>query len=45
VQALQTGKEKKNFYLLAGAVAVIAAAANGYAAWNLYQKSKTPPSA
>jgi hypothetical protein len=34
---------KKNFYLLAGAVAAIAAAINGYNGWLVYQKTKTPP--
>lgn len=45
VQAVRPDNDKKNFYILAGVVAVIAAAANGYAAWNLYQKSQSPPAA
>jgi hypothetical protein len=32
--------EKKNFYLLAGAVGAIMAAVNGYGAWTAYQKAK-----
>ena len=45
MQAARPDNDKKNFYVLAGVIAVIAAAVNGYAAWNLYQKSKTPPAA
>jgi hypothetical protein len=45
LQAMTPGNDKKNFYIIAGIIAVIAAAANGYAAWNLFQKSKTPPAA
>jgi hypothetical protein len=43
VQASRPDNDKKNFYILAGVVAVIAAAANGYAAWNAHRQSKTPP--
>ena len=32
--------EKKNFYLLGGAVAAVVAAVNGYSAYTLYEKSK-----
>jgi hypothetical protein len=35
--------EKKNFYLLAGAMGAILAAVNGYSAYTLSQKSKQPP--
>ena len=35
--------EKKNFYLLGGAVGAILAAVNGYSAWQAYEKSKKPP--
>ncbi len=45
VQVARPEDDKKVFYILAGVVAVIAAAANGYAAWSLNQKSKTPPTA
>jgi hypothetical protein len=37
--------EKRNFYLLGGAVGAIIAAINGYNAWTLFQKSKEPPAA
>lgn len=45
IQASRPDNDKKNFYILAGVVAVIAAAANGYAAWNAHRQSQTPPSA
>jgi|GEM_PF-4075047 len=32
--------EKKNFYLIAGGIAAVVAAINGYSAWTLYNKSK-----
>jgi hypothetical protein len=44
LQAAKPDNDKKAFYVLTGAIAVIAALVNGYAAWNLY-KSKTPPPA
>ena len=37
--------EKKNFYLLGGAIGAILAAVNGYSAWTLTQKAKQPPKA
>ena len=43
---VQSGKvepEKKNFYLLGGAVGAIIAVVNGYSAWALSQKAKQPP--
>ena len=43
VQATSPDNDKKNFYIIAGVVALIAAAANGYAAWNAHRQSKTPP--
>lgn len=45
VQAARPDNEKKTFYIIAGVFAVIAAFANGCAAWGFYQKSKTPPDA
>lgn len=36
--------EKKNFYLIAGGIAAVVAAINGYSAWTLYNKSKPPAS-
>ena len=35
--------EKKNFYLLGGAIGAILAVVNGYSAYTLSQKSKQPP--
>jgi hypothetical protein len=35
--------EKKNFYLLGGAIGAIIAAVNGYGAYTLAQKAKQPP--
>ena len=37
--------EKKNFYLVGGAIGAILAAVNGYSAWALVQKTKQPPKA
>jgi hypothetical protein len=37
--------EKKNFYLIGGAIGAILALVNGYSAWNAYNKSKAPPKA
>ena len=45
LQAARPDNDKKNFYILAGVIAVIAAIANGYAAWHAYRQSKTPPAA
>jgi hypothetical protein len=39
------GGEKRNFYLIAGAIAVIALLWNGYSAWLAYKQSKAPPAA
>jgi hypothetical protein len=38
-------QEKKNFYFIAGGIAAVIAAVNGYSAWTLFQKSKQPPAA
>jgi hypothetical protein len=43
-QAADAG-EKRNFYLIAGAIAVIAVLWNGYSAWLAYKMSKAPPAA
>jgi len=45
LRAAQPDNEKRDFYLLAGAVAVIATIVNGYYAWVAYQQSKSPPGA
>ena len=37
--------EKRTFYILVGALAVIATVVNGYAAWVAYHKGRTPPPA
>lgn len=37
--------EKRNFYLIAGAIAMIAVLWNGYSAWLAYKQSKSPPTA
>lgn len=44
IQAARPENEKKNFHILAGTFAIVAAAVNGYAAWKLLQKTRTPPS-
>lgn len=36
------GPEKKGFYYVTAAVGGIVAVVNGYSAWTLYNKSKTP---
>lgn len=41
----QADPEKKNFYLIAGAIGAILAVVNGYGAWTAYNKSKQPPTA
>jgi hypothetical protein len=41
VYSNSVGPERKNFYLLGGAVAGIAALINGYNAWQTYEKTKT----
>jgi branched-subunit amino acid transport protein len=43
IRAGEPGNEKRNFYYIAGAVAVIATIMNGYSAWQAYQKMKSPP--
>jgi hypothetical protein len=45
LRAAEPNQDKKNFYLLAGVVAAIAAIMNGYSAWQAYKKWKSPPTA
>lgn len=45
IKAADPATEKKNFYWLAGAVAVIATIVNGLNAWTAWKNCQLPPTA
>jgi len=42
IYANKPDNDRRNFYLITGAVAAIVAVVNGYSAWQAYEKTKPP---